>query len=353
VAEHKEGTEVAEHKEGTEVAEHKEGTEVAEHKEGTEVAEHKEGTEVAEHKDNVKVAGQEESSDSRDYSLLLMMPIVRPLASEILSQPESAGSIRPIWDYENGRIGPDNWYKLRPEWGVARTGKRQSPINITTMDAVNGMVMKSPLPVQLYYRASMVKVINNGHTIQATFSEESKNTITLGGELLPDGSWRGGERYRLTQFHFHHRSEHKIDNVDYPMEVHLVHAQVANPNKLAVIGVMIEEGAENVHMKRFWEHLPKRPVDHDDREKMKSQEHKQDYEFDPKTLIPLGGDYFQYQGSLTTPPCTENVLWTVMQKPITFSKGQIRTFSALFPKNNRNVQKAFDRLILRYSRPGN
>jgi carbonic anhydrase len=70
-------------------------------------------------------------------------------------------------------------------------------------------------------------------------------------------------------------------------------------------------------------------------------------------LIPRVGDYFQYQGSLTTPPCTENVYWTVMQKPITFSKGQIKAFSTLFPKNNRNEQKAFNRLIRRYNNPGN
>jgi carbonic anhydrase len=249
-------------------------------------------------------------------------------------------------------MGPDNWHNLKSEWRVAGTGKRQSPIDITTRNAMNGMAVKSPLrrPVVTNYSSSRITLINNGHTIQANFSKDDNNTITLGGESLPDGSWQGGEPYKLIQFHFHHRSEHKIDNVDYPMEMHLVHAQVANPSKLAVIGVMIKEGAENVHIKKFWEHLPTPPADHG---KEEGQEHKLEYEFDPKTLIPVGGDYFQYQGSLTTPPCSENVCWTVIKKPITFSKKQIKAFSTMFPKNNRNVQKAFDRLILRYSNSDN
>ena len=248
-------------------------------------------------------------------------------------------------------MGPNHWHKLKPEWSLARTGERQSPINITTGDTVNGMAVKPPLPVQLFYKASTIKVINNGHTIQANLSEKDKNTITLGGKLSPDGSWRGGERYELIQFHFHHRSEHKIDNKDYPMELHLVHAQVANPAKLAVIGVMIKEGAENPDIKKFWEHLPKAAADHGGSGHAGESTH--GHSLDPLKLIPLMSNYFQYEGSLTTPPCTENVYWTVMQKPINFSAEQIKVFSTLFPKNNRNVQKAFNRLIRSYNLSGN
>ena len=246
----------------------------------------------------------------------------------------------PHWDYQ-GDAGPEHWSHLNPAWRVAASGKRQSPIDITTSVAVDGMQIEAPLqrPLQVFYNPSTITVINNGHTIRANFDKDDNNTITL-----------GGEPYRLLQFHFHHRSEHKIDDKDYAMELHLVHAQVANPSKLAVIGVMIEEGAENSDVKEFWEHLPK-PAGHGGGGHGGGSDH--GIQFNPVTLIPNGGDYFQYQGSLTTPPCSENVYWTVMQRPITFSKEQIEAFSKMFPKNNRDVQKAFNRLILRYNNPGN
>ena len=248
--------------------------------------------------------------------------------------------VDPHWDYGEGNMGPDNWYKLKPEWRVAGTGKRQSPINIKTSTAVNGMTVRTPLPLQLIYKACTIKVVNNGHTIQANLSKSDNNVITL-----------GGERYKLIQFHFHHRSEHKIDDKDYPMELHLVHAQVANPSKLAVIGVMIQEGAENPHIKKFWKHLPQASSNHGDSDHTEESAH--NYSLNPLKLIPLGSNYFQYEGSLTTPPCTENVYWTVMQNPINFSAEQIKVFSTMFPKNNRNVQKAFNRLIRSYNFFGN
>ena len=243
-------------------------------------------------------------------------------------------SADPHWDHQlKGKSGQDNWHKLKPEWSIAATGRRQSPINIATARAVNVLKVDPTLmrPLQVYYNSSPITVINNGHTIKAIFNKDDKTSMTL-----------GGERYRLLQFHFHHRSEHKIDDRDYAMELHLVHEQVADPSKLAVIGVMIEEGAENTHVKGFWEHLPK-PAGHGAVVRGDS------YNFNPVTLIPNGGDYFQYQGSLTTPPCSENVYWTVMQKPITFSKEQIEAFSKMFPKNNRDVQSPFVRQILRYN----
>ncbi|MBR81115.1 MAG: hypothetical protein CL444_04915 [Acidimicrobiaceae bacterium] len=244
----------------------------------------------------------------------------------------------PRWSYE-GKTGPEYWSKLNPAWSVAGKGKRQSPIDIVTTRAVDGMRLEQPLqrPVQVFYNpTSTVKVVNNGRTIQANLESDDNNTIML-----------GGERYNLLQFHFHHRSEHRIDGKDFPMEVHLVHAQEANPAKLAVIGVMIDEGPENAALKEIWENLPK-PARHDGGHQIVPS-----YTLDPTSLIPREGDYFQYRGSLTTPPCTENVFWTVMEKPIEMSAAQVEVFRKLLPHNSRNVQEAFDRLLMRYNVPGN
>ena len=244
---------------------------------------------------------------------------------------------RPHWSYD-GKVGTKKWGEF---WPVAAKGKRQSPINLSAKDAVEAAQVPPQLnrPFKLNYETSDITIKNNGHTIQADFRKDAENTITI-----------GEEQYKLLQFHFHYKSEHTIENRHSPMEVHLVHVQEGNPAKLAVIGVMIEQGPQDhkaLAESEFWEHLPEPSGHGHQEEKPKS------YSFNPASFIPDSGGYFQYQGSLTTPPASENVLWTVMKQPVTFSEKQIGAFKKLFPRNNREVQKPFNRLIQSYSSPGN
>jgi len=249
---------------------------------------------------------------------------------------------KPHWSYE-GKVGTKNWGKY---WPVAGNGKRQSPIDISTADALDaeGLPVQLKYPIHPHYSESNVTIENNGHTIQANFPKDN-NTLLI-----------ASERYKLLQFHFHHKSEHTINGNHTAMELHLVHVQEANPAKLAVIGVMIEEGEEDnqaLVAAKFWEGLPE-PAGNGHKGHKNGGKKSQVFSFDPSTFIPKEGGYFQYQGSLTTPPATENVLWTVMQKPIKFSKKQIDAFREFFPsRNNREVQKPFDRLIQRYKGLGN
>ena len=104
---------------------------------------------------------------------------------------------------------------------------------------------------------------------------------------------------------------------------------------------MIKEGRPNELIKDLWTEIPK-AGDAPLRYKIKGQ--------NASAFLPPAGkrSFFRYNGSLTTPPCTENVLWTVMTEPIEFSKNQIDTFKKLYPRNNRPVQKTHQRFVLHY-----
>lgn len=260
----------------------------------------------------------------------------------ISSDPENEHTVppktahHPQWSYE-GENGPAHWGQFAP---LAQSGIRQSPIDLVVDRALNPANLA---PVIFHYQDSIMALKNTGHTIQADC--DPTNGIII-----------DGHHYTLWQFHFHARSEHLVDGRDYPMEVHLVHvisdqqnedlpptlaATKPAPNSLAVIGVMIKEGRTHELIKDLWTELPK-AGDAPLRYKIKG--------LNASALLPPAGkrSFFRYNGSLTTPPCTENVLWTVMTEPIEFSKEQIDAFKKLYPRNNRPVQKTNQRFVLHY-----
>ena len=223
---------------------------------------------------------------------------------------------------------------------LAESGIRQSPINLVMDRALNPANIA---PVSFHYHDSIIALKNTGHTIQADC--DPANGIII-----------DGHHYTLRQFHFHARSEHLVDGRDYPMEVHLVHvisdqqneelpptlaATKPAPNSLAVIGVMIKEGLPHELIKDLWTELPK-AGDAPLRYKIKG--------LNASALLPPAGkrSFFRYNGSLTTPPYTENVLWTVMTEPIEFSQEQIDAFKKLYPSNNRPKQETNQRFVLHY-----
>lgn len=203
-----------------------------------------------------------------------------------------------------GLRGPDHWSELclQSECG----GAQQSPINLAgaTVDA-------ALTALALDYKPSAVHIKHNGHTEQ--FAYDAGSSITLGGET-----------YKLLQYHFHTHSEHAIDGHSYPMEVHLVHKNEAT-GKLAVIGIMFEEGAENAFLAQFMPHLPA---------------HADETYNDPATytiadVLPAAAGYYTYAGSLTTPPCSEIVTWIVMKTPVEASAAQLQQFETLMHENAR------------------
>jgi carbonic anhydrase len=220
------------------------------------------------------------------------------------------------WSYE-GETGPQAWGKLKPDFNTCATGKRQSPIHIEAGNTLLGPAE----PVQFAYTPSNGTVVNNGHTIQVEVQGE--NTITV-----------RGSSYRLLQFHFHTPSEEQINSKRFPMVAHLVHK--SNEGQLAVVAVLLDEGAASPFIDKVWTYMP---LDANDRVRMPQGL------LNLSELLPTDQRYYQFMGSLTTPPCSEGVLWMVMKQPVTISKGQYRLFTQLYPNNARPVQPVNARVV--------
>ncbi|MEY4267749.1 MAG: hypothetical protein RIS90_2284 [Pseudomonadota bacterium] len=223
--------------------------------------------------------------------------------------PGGHGSGEVHWSYE-GDTGPQAWGNLKPEFSLCRLGKRQSPINIDEADTLQGPAE----PLQFNYQASDGSVVNNGHTIQVDVAGD--NTLTVRGSV-----------YKLLQFHFHTPSEERINYRSFAMVAHLVHRN--NEGQLAVVAVLLETGVANELINRVWTHMP---LDTGDRVRLPAGL------IDLNALLPKDQRYYQFFGSLTTPPCTEGVLWMVLKQPTLVSRDQIRLFTQLFPNNARPVQ---------------
>ncbi len=213
------------------------------------------------------------------------------------------------WSYD-GLGAPANWAKLNPDFQTCANGKRQSPIVID-----DGATLQGPAePLTFDYRPTTGVVVNNGHTIQVNFQADNQLNVR-------------GSAYRLLQMHFHHPSEERINQRDFPMVAHLVHRN--DQNQLAVVAVLLTSGEANPVIETIWKYMP---LDQNDQVSMPSAA------IDLNELLPSSPLYYQYMGSLTTPPCTEGVLWLIMKSPMTLSPAQIRMFGQLFPNNARPPQ---------------
>lgn len=213
------------------------------------------------------------------------------------------------WEYE-GENGPANWGKLKPEFNICAIGKRQSPINIDEGNTLQGPAE----PISFSYTGSNGTVINNGHTIQVDVQGDNYITVR-------------GVRYQLLQFHFHTPSEEQVNGTRYPMVAHLVHKN--DEGQLAVVGIMLDAGVANILIDKVWTYMP---LDAGDRVRMPRGM------LNLNELLPSDQRYYQFIGSLTTPPCTEGVLWMVMKQPVQISRNQLRLFRQLYPFNARPVQ---------------
>lgn len=225
--------------------------------------------------------------------------------------PESCEGVE--WSY-TGSTGPSKWSELCVGYGSCG-GSEQSPINITTTSTGSGLTALTTTQNQ-----STTYMYNNGHTIEFKYD--------AGSSL----QWKG-ETYTLKQFHFHASSEHQVQSNSYPMEVHLVHENAAG--KLAVVGILFNAGAENQLLKRFEANYPVG----------KGSFFASSDRYTVADLFPTNKGYYTYNGSLTTPPCTEGVTWIVMKDPITASSAQIQKISSIMKQNNRPVQKLNTRQV--------
>ena len=219
----------------------------------------------------------------------------------------------PHWAY-GGAGAPEKWSSLDPAFSTCASGKRQSPIDIR-----DGIKVGLD-PVVFDYQPSGFRVLDNGHTIQVN--------VGLGNaiEVL-------GRRYDLAQFHFHRPSEERVNGRQTDMVAHLVHKDLEG--NLAVVAVLLTRGSPQPVVQSVWNNLPLE----------RNEEVAASVPIDLIKLLPEDRRYFTYMGSLTTPPCSEGVLWMVMKTPVQVSPEQIAIFSRLYPMNARPVQALNARLI--------
>ena len=214
------------------------------------------------------------------------------------------------WDYE-GEMGPEHWGKEFPTCGK---GKSQSPLNI------KGPFEKVRFTVVPEYKLGPLKILNNGHTIQVN--------VTPGSKIRIDG-----KAFDLLQFHFHRPSEEHINGKPSAMVIHFVHKN--DSGELAVLGVLLQEGNENPGIKTLWSYAPP---------KEGPEVAPDNVAFNPTNLLPREMEFFHYDGSLTTPPCTEKVKFFILKSQVNISKEQVTQFP--FKMNARPIQALNDRKIL-------
>jgi carbonic anhydrase len=221
----------------------------------------------------------------------------------------------PHWSY-SGPEGPAHWGSLDPEYSACSLGHTQSPINIAHAKPAD-------LPALRFdYKATPLSIIDNGHTIQVNFAPGSTLTV-------------GDKTYTLKQFHFHHPSEEHVNGAGFPLVAHLVHQD--SEGHLAVVAVLFEEGEANALINSLWSNIPAN--------KGKAEE-VPSVSVQALDLLPAERSYFTYTGSLTTPPCSEGVIWYVLKSHPTVSAQQIATFSKIYPMNARPIQARNGRSIL-------
>jgi carbonic anhydrase len=219
------------------------------------------------------------------------------------------------WSY-SGEAGPENWGKLDAKYVMCTLGRNQSPIDLKDLVEADLQSMKQD------YKAGAAEVINNGHTVQVNYAPGSTLTVA-------------GRTFELKQFHFHAPSENRIGGKQFPMEAHLVHAD--KDGNLAVVAVMFEDGAANPLLNSVWKAMPAKA----------GGKAALPAGLSASGLLPSSTDYYRFNGSLTTPPCSEGVWWLVVKKPATASKAQVEQFSkTLGFANNRPVQPANARPVL-------
>ncbi|MBE9003566.1 carbonic anhydrase [Fortiea sp. LEGE XX443] len=253
----------------------------------------------------------------RQLLKLLSMTALATSFSGCVISPKAATTKN--WGYI-GKQAPEYWGKLSPEFELCYSGKRQTPIDLQ-LASVKSIDNKNQDLLVVNYQPTPLNLINNGKTIEVDYQP---------------GSFIDSDRqaYQLLQFHFHHPSEHHINGKEYDMELHFVHRNQAG--NLAVIGVFLKSGEFNPNLQTIWDAIPQTQGE---------QTQVKDTIINAASLLPAERRFLTYSGSLTTPPCSENVTWYVMETPIEASTEQIAKFAQLFPHNNRPIQAVNERTV--------
>ncbi|WP_301103066.1 carbonic anhydrase family protein [Propionivibrio sp.] len=217
------------------------------------------------------------------------------------------------WSYD-GTGGADNWSRLKAEYATCGSGRRQSPIDLR-----DGIALDLE-PIQFAYRPASFRVVDSGRNLQMTVYGGSLGLL--------------GKNYELIRIQFHRPSEITIDGRAFAMDAQLVHK--SDDGKLAIAVVLLDTGTENPVIQMALNNLP---LEKGGEVAPPAQT------LDLSRLLPGDQRYFTFMGSLTTPPCTEDVLWLVLKQPQQLSPEQLAIFERLYKPNARPVQPGWGRII--------
>ncbi|XP_047312311.1 alpha carbonic anhydrase 1, chloroplastic-like [Impatiens glandulifera] len=238
--------------------------------------------------------------------------------------------VSPGFSYSGTNDGPGKWGNINPAYVKCRTGKTQSPVDIVVNQAV---INKSLTSLSTDYFPVNATLINHKFIIELRLGNAGKFNLN-------------GKDYTLTQMHWHTPSEHRINGVQYGAEAHMVH--VAADGSRAVIGILYKIGKADPLVARMQNKLVEL-----------ANEQGGDIgvgKFNTKKLGRKTRKYYRYVGSLTTPPCIEDINWTILGKVRSISKEQINLLEAplettcktncrpLQPLNSRHVEM-YDELV--------
>lgn len=218
------------------------------------------------------------------------------------------------WGY-TGTQGPAYWGQLSPDCITCDTGLEQSPIDIPAGTPAHAA------DIAFTYHPTALNILNNSHAIQVNTDPGSSIFIE-------------GTTYNLLQFHFHALSEHTFAGKYADAEVHFVHQSA--DGEYAVVGVLLNRGAAHPAYDAITRHAPAKAGN-------------------PRTIagvsvslidmLPADRSYYRYDGSFTTPPCTEGVKWFVMANPVEMSDAQLSALEAIYNNNSRPIQPLNNRTL--------
>ena len=237
-----------------------------------------------------------------------------PQAREKAEAPKARPPVP--WSY-GGEGGPAAWARLRPEYELCGAGQRQSPIHIEDTAALQG----PNEALGFDYQPTGGSVLHDGRTIRVEVSGDNLLQVR-------------GASYRLVHFDFHHPAEAVVNHQGFAMSVHLVHRDAQG--RTAVVAVLLQPGEPNAFIDKVWTYIP---LDVGDSVRTPAAW------IDLAALLPQDQRYYQYFGSMSTPPCEEGVLWMVLKQPVTLSPEQLRLFAQMFPNNARPVQALNGRIV--------
>lgn len=258
-------------------------------------------------------------------AVILLLHPARTTQQEVENERE--------FSYQPGSdVGPSHWGHIHEDWKACEKGHMQSPIDVSDQ----ALVTRQDLGiVRRKYRPAAAIMVNRGHDIMLKWNESAAKDGP-GGILL------NGTEYMLKQLHWHSPSEHSIDGKRFDLELHMVH--VSADKKPAVIGIMYKIGRPDPFLAELEEYIRKLRNIKEGEEEVGV--------VDPRDVRKGSRKYYRYIGSLTTPPCTEGVVWTIIKKVRTASHDQIKLLRDAVndeaENNSRPVQPMYHRFVQLY-----